>query len=91
MCLESVEYIHLANRGALVVGFSEAEIFEETKKDYDTHVFKSIGFEVVEVRNMDWPRENSEFQYGQAHNPNLAKGVTVPTITSIVAKRLGKP
>ncbi|GEM_PF-1203317 len=88
VCLASVEYIHLVNRGGRVVGFTEAQCFNETKKDYDSYVFRSIGFEVVEVKNIDWPREGSEFIYGQAHNPNLAKGETVPTITSILAKRI---
>ncbi|WP_417559747.1 class I SAM-dependent methyltransferase [Marinomonas sp.] len=88
VCLESVNHIHLVNRGTLAEGFSEAEIFTETKKDYDTYVFEKIGFEVVEVKNIDWPREGSEFQYGHAHNPNFAGGVEVPAITSIVAKRV---
>lgn len=88
VCLESVDYIHLVNRGTLAAGFSEAEIFTETKKDYDTYVFEQIGFEVVEVKNIDWPREGSEFQYGQAHNPNFVGGIAVPAITSIVAKRV---
>lgn len=88
VCLESVEYIHLVNRGALAAGFSEAQIFIETKKDYDTYVFEKIGFEVVEVKNIDWPREGSEFQYGQAHNPNFVGETAVPAITSIVAKRV---
>lgn len=88
VCLESVDYIHLANRGALAAGFSEAEIFKETKKDYDTYVFKKIGFEVVEAKHIDWPRDESEFQYGQAHNPNFIDGTAVPVIISIVAKRV---
>lgn len=91
VCLASVEYIHLVNRGGLAARFSEAEIFEETKKDYDTYVFGKIGFEVVEVININWPREGSEFGYGQAHNPNFAGGEVIPTITSILAKRVKQP
>ncbi|MDD2653035.1 MAG: class I SAM-dependent methyltransferase [Sulfurimonas sp.] len=91
VCLASVEYIHLVSRGNLAAGFSEAEIFEHTKNDYDTHVFKRVGFDVIEVKNINWPREGSEFQYGQAHNPNFAGGRTVPIITSIVAKRVKHP
>ncbi|WP_444677958.1 class I SAM-dependent methyltransferase [Halomonas sp. E19] len=86
ICLESVECIHLVNRGGLAAGFSEAEVFRSTKDDYDTHVFGKVGFEVVEVKNIDWPREGSDFQYGYAHNPNFAEGQVTPTITSIVAK-----
>lgn len=88
ICLSSVEYIHLVNRGGLVVGFPESFYFREAKMDYDTYVFGKIGFEVFEVKNLEWPREGSEFQYGQAHNPNLAKGSTVPAITSIIARRV---
>lgn len=88
VCLESVDYIHLVNRVTLAVGFSEAEIFTETKKDYDTYVFEKIGFEVVEVKNIDWFREGSKFQYGQAHNPNFIGGIVIPAITSILAKRV---
>lgn len=88
ICLESVECIHLVNRGGLAAGVSEAELFRSTKDDYDTHVFRKVGFEVVEVKNIDWPREGSDFQYGQAHNPNFAGGQVTPTITSIVAKRV---
>jgi hypothetical protein len=87
VCLESVEYIHLVNRGSLFVGFTEAELFNLTKKEYDTYVFRNIGFEVFDVKNIDWPREGSEFPYVQAPNPNF-KGETIPTITSIVAKRV---
>ncbi|EOX4444932.1 class I SAM-dependent methyltransferase [Vibrio alginolyticus] len=90
VCLESVDYIHLVNRGGIIEGFSDSEIFSETKKDYDTYVFGNVGFEVVEVKNYEWPRVGSEFQYGQAHNPNLAKGKAIPMITSIVAKRKSK-
>jgi hypothetical protein len=91
VCMVSIEYIHLVNRGGLDARFSEAEIFEETKKDYGTYVFGNIGFEVVEVKNIHWPREGSEFEYGQAHNPNFAGGEVVLTITSILAKRVKQP
>lgn len=87
ICVDSVEFIHLVNRGGLVLGFPDSEYFNATKDDYDKWVFSKIGFEVFEVKNFHWPREGSEFQYGQAFNPNLAKGETVPAITSILAKR----
>lgn len=80
----------MVNRGGIIEGSSDSEIFSETKKDYDTYVFGSVGFEVVEVKNYEWPRDGSEFQYGQAHNPILAKGKAIPMITSIVAKRKSK-
>lgn len=88
ICLGSVEYIHLVNRGSRAGGFSEAEVFKSTKEDYDMYVFGEVGFEVVEVNNINWPREGSDFQYGQAHNPNFAGGQVIPTISSIMAKRV---
>ena len=88
VCLPSVEYVHLTNRGVRVIGFTDADCFKSAKDDYDTYVFKNIGFEVSEVMMFDWPRDGSDFQYGQAHNPNLAKGETIPIITSIIAKRV---
>ncbi|MEM5546922.1 class I SAM-dependent methyltransferase [Pseudoalteromonas fuliginea] len=87
VCVESVEYIHLAIRGELFKGLTEDVIFNSTKDDYDTYVFDRIGFEVIEVENFKWVQVNSEFLYGQAHNPNIAEGETVPMITSIVAKK----
>ncbi|WP_028886855.1 class I SAM-dependent methyltransferase [Teredinibacter turnerae] len=91
ICLASVEYIHLVNRGGLAAGFTEAEIFNDTKADYDTYVFGKIGFEVVEVKTLNWPRAGSEFQYTQAHNPNFAGVGSEPAIISIVANRVNQP
>jgi len=87
VCLGSVEFIHLVNRGGLVLGFPDSEYFSATKEDYETYVFGKIGFEVYDVKNLHWPRDASEFQYGQAFNPNLANGKTIPAITSILARR----
>lgn len=88
LCVDSVEYIHLASRGARIVGFTENDYIKASKEDYDTYVFKDAGFEVVEVKYLEWSRDGSEFQYGQAHNPNAAQGEAIPTITSILAKRI---
>ncbi|WP_421277712.1 hypothetical protein [Aeromonas veronii] len=88
VCIDSVQYIHLASRGEIVVGFTKEEIFNSQKEDYDTYVFNKIGFEVIEVDSFEWVRDSSEFIYGQAHNPNVADGKVIPMITSIVAKRI---
>lgn len=88
VCIDSVKYIHLVSRGGRVAGFSDEVCFKETKRDYDTHVFSNVGFEVYDVKNFPWPREGSEFQYGQAHNPILAEGDIIPTITSLIARRV---
>jgi SAM-dependent methyltransferase len=86
VCLPSVKHIHLVSRRGVVSGISEELCFQETKRDYDTHVFNRIGFEVYDVKNIPWPREGSDFMYGQVHNPILAGGEVVPMITSILAR-----
>lgn len=88
VCTDSVEYIHLANRSGKIEGFSDEEIFNAIKDDYDIHVFKENGFEVVSVELFDWERRNSEFIYAQTYNPNLAQGKSSLAIVSIVAKRV---
>ena len=85
--IKSIEYIHLANRGFSNADASEEELFLSTKQDYDTHVFKKIGFEVVDVKSINWDMTDSEFQYSAAHNPNFKAGKIIPTVTSILAKR----
>lgn len=87
VCVDSVTHIHLVSRVGRISGFDESFYFKETKDDYDKHVFSPAGFEVIDVTHIDWPREGSDFQYGQAANPNLAQGEAIPTITSIIAKR----
>jgi SAM-dependent methyltransferase len=88
VCLDSVKYIHLVNRGGAVVGFSESVHFISTKNDYDMHVFRKIGFEVVDVKLIDWSRVGSDFPYGSAPSSNLAQGESIPIIVSIVAQRI---
>ncbi|MNE74393.1 hypothetical protein D3C80_1704710 [compost metagenome] len=88
VCLPSVEYIHLVSRGAVAAGLSDEFIFEENKKDYEKFVFGNVGFEVISVKTIPWPRDGSKFQYSQAHNPNFVSGDPVSMITSIIAKRV---
>lgn len=88
VCLASVESIHLVSRGLVDLKYTDDEIFKSQKEDYDKHVFEQVGFEVVEVKNIDWPIEDSEFQYGFAHNPNFKGVQAAPMITSILAKRV---
>ncbi|EGH29122.1 MULTISPECIES: class I SAM-dependent methyltransferase [Pseudomonas syringae group] len=85
--VDSVDIINLVSRGAIVTSFSDAELFETQKADYDEHVFGPVGFEVYDVKVSRWNRTGSTFAYGQAHNPNLASGETAPAIISIFARR----
>lgn len=88
VCLPSVECIQLVNRSYIVTSTNDEEIFKSEKEDYDTHVFSQAGFEVVRVDVMDWPRDESEFVYSAARNPNFMGGKAKPMIISITAKRI---
>ncbi len=88
VCVDTVDYIHLVSRGSLAEEYTEKDFLEAEKDDYDTYVFNQIGFEVVDVKCIEWAREGSEFLYGLVTNPNIAKGKSVPMITSLIAKRI---
>jgi hypothetical protein len=82
-----VDIINLVNRGTIATSFSDEELFETQKTDYDKYVFGPVGFEVYDVKVSRWNRTGSTFAYGQAHNPNFAGGETAPAIISIFARR----
>ncbi|HGN2959926.1 TPA: class I SAM-dependent methyltransferase [Proteus mirabilis] len=88
ICLPSVEYIHLAARGTVVNSCTDEQLFDSQKEDYETYVFNQVGFEVIKVDKMPWVRDGSNFQYGQANNPNFAGGSATPSVISILAKRI---
>lgn len=90
ICLQTVEWIHLANRVGVIESASEDEIIEATKVDYNTYLFSEKGFEVDSVKIINWEREGSRFLYANAHNPNLMPGKIIPSIISILAKRVEK-
>lgn len=87
ICPPSVQWVHLANRTGMIIGAPESLAKEETKADYDTHVFLPNGFEVVDVQILDWDTVGSSFNYGSAHNPNLLPGQAVAKLVSVLAKR----
>jgi hypothetical protein len=84
----SVECIQLVSRSYISISATSKDIFQSQKEDYDTHVFSCAGFKVVNVEIMDWPRDESEFTYAGAHNPNFIGGEAKPMIISITAKRI---
>jgi SAM-dependent methyltransferase len=88
LLIDSVETINLVLRGALSHKTSKEELFNSTKLDYDTNVFKDIGFEVVNVEVIDWNTENSNFTYTSVKNKNVPDGEVSPSIISITAKRI---
>lgn len=88
LCLPTIEWIHLANRVGVIESVSEHDIIEATKDDYNTHLFSSNGFEITNVKVIDWKREGSNFMYVTAHNPNLMPGSPVHRVISILAKRI---
>jgi hypothetical protein len=87
ICPPSVEWIHLAIRAGMIDGVPEDFANQETKTDYDTHVFLPNGFEVVDVQMLDWDTSGSGFEYGAASNPNLLQGQSIARIVSVLAKR----
>ena len=88
LLVDSVETINFALRGERLKKASKEEIFLAQKENYDTYVFKNVGFEVTHVEVIDWNTANSNFTYSLAQNPNLLEGDLVPTIISITAKRI---
>lgn len=87
VCLPSVKIIHLVTRGTQVEGFTDTYSRASIKEDYDTYVFKKIGFAVTQVDFFDWDDKESDFQYVAAENPLLEKGPQKKRITSIIASR----
>ncbi|MFJ4392466.1 hypothetical protein [Pseudomonas soli] len=87
VAVDSVEIINLVSRGSIATSFSDAEIFETQKADYDKYVFEPVGFEVYDVKVSRWNRTGSTFAYGQAQNPKFAGGETALAIFSIFARR----
>lgn len=88
VCTSSVEFIQLVNRSYMSTSVSNEDIFKNEKENYETYVFSNVGFEVISVEIMDWPRDESEFVYSAAYNPNFMGGNTKPVIISITAKRI---
>lgn len=83
----SVEWIHLANRCTVIATATESELINATKDNYDTYLFSTGGFQVVDVQIIDWDTAGSEFMYVQAPNPNAEPGRSVPKVISILARR----
>ena len=88
LLIDSVDVVNFVSRGGRISHFSNEQAREAAKDDYDTYVFKNVGFEVYDVRLFDWSLDGSNFIYGAANNPNLAPGTPIPTITSILARRI---
>lgn len=87
LCQPSVEWVHLVGRGGRILGIPEEVAKQEHAADYNQYVFHPNGFEVVDVQFLGWDRHGSSFNYGEAHNPNLAPGQKNPLIKSLLAKR----
>lgn len=87
LCSHSVEWIHLANRAGIVDTATQEKVFKAQQDDYNTHVFNSAGFEVIDVRVFVWDRDGSNFRYAFAPNPNLQSGRPINAIVSVLARR----
>lgn len=75
------------NRGMIATFFSDEELFETQKADYDKYVFGPVCIEVYDVKVSHWIRTGSVCAYGQAHHSNFAGGEKAPAIISIFARR----
>lgn len=84
---DSMSASYLVNRGTIATSFSDEELFETQKADYDKYVFGPVGIEVYDVKVSRWNRTGSTFAYGQVHHPNFAGGEKAPPIISIFARR----
>jgi len=87
--VDSVKIISFALRGGKLQNSSDEEIFIANKQDYDTYVFNNTGFEVTNVKSIEWNRDGSDFTYSIAPNPNIPMGTElIPTIILIQAERI---
>lgn len=85
--IDTVEWIHLANRCAVSKDATEQQIIQSTVDDYNTHVFLPNNYEIEEVKLINWSRDGSEFMYFNSPNPNYMGGESMPTSISILARR----
>jgi hypothetical protein len=84
---DSMSASYLVNRGTIATSFSDEELFENQKADYDKYMFGPEGIEVYDVKVSRWNRTGSTFAYGPSHHPNIAGGEKAPAIISIFARR----
>jgi len=87
LLIDSVETINLVMRVGRLKNATKKDIYIAQKEDYDTHVFKKVGFEVVSVEVIDWNMTNSNFRYSSNENSHISKNDVIPTIISITARR----
>ncbi|MEZ8154497.1 class I SAM-dependent methyltransferase [Vibrio splendidus] len=85
--IESVEWIHLANRTGIVPGIDEKKIIDEITSEYNESVFLSHGFEVVDVKVINWDTSKSDFLYIKSNCSNLVDEKQLPKFISILAKK----
>ncbi|WP_316672966.1 class I SAM-dependent methyltransferase [uncultured Tolumonas sp.] len=85
--IDTVEWVHLANRGEISALASEQQIIQATVDEYNARVFSPNGFEVEEVKLLKWDRNRSNFMYVNSPNQNYKGEHTIPVFISILAKR----
>ncbi len=88
LLIDSVEIINLAIRSTRPLSMSKQEVSIEQRKEYDKYVFKNIGFKVTDVKIINWDTSNSDFTYSSVVNSSTRKENHLPTIYSIIAKRI---
>ncbi len=83
----SVQWVHFAFRGGRLTSASLEEAERAGAENYNQHVFHPNGFELVEIKTLDWDRDESEFMYVETGHPSNVGKEVIPTITSMLAQR----
>lgn len=87
LCMHSVKWIHLANRGRIDAKVSEQQIFDETKQDYESYMLSNSDFRVSDIKIIDWDQNSGGFMYASGANLNFTATSVRSCVISILATR----
>ena len=87
LCTPSVKWIHLANRVGIDARATDQEIYDDTKKDYESYMLSKSGFAVSDIKIIDWNTDSGGFMYVSAANPNFNGSSVRSCVISILANR----
>jgi hypothetical protein len=88
ICPPSVQWIHFAIRSWRIAEATDALVKQAQKENYDEWVFHPHGFDVVDVQLFEWDRNGSSFTYIDARHASQMEGTRMPTVVSILARRM---
>lgn len=90
LCPASVEWVHTVQRGGIPLGYSEDQVKDGMRKEYDDYMLKNSEFSVIDVQLLNWNKGATQFPYTQTPNPSLPPGEPKHAIISILARRISK-